>query len=114
MALLARQPTVAQRELCSSQFKQAPLARSVRCKSYVPLELIAAAGDVDAPVAVPIVAALVVTAAVTFAVPAYLNRGQSAADKIFASKQNKPLDKGKGKVPVKGKTAAGKGKTTRR
>jgi hypothetical protein len=40
--------------------------------------------------------------------------GQSAADKIFASKQNKPLDKGKGKVPVKGKTAAGKGKTTRR
>lgn len=36
-----------------------------------------AAGDVDAPVAVPIVAALVVTAAVTFAVPAYLNRGES-------------------------------------
>ena len=35
-----------------------------------------AAGDVDAPVAVPIVAALVVTAAVTFAVPAYLNRGE--------------------------------------
>jgi hypothetical protein len=42
MALLARQATVAQRALCSSQFKQAPLARSVRCKSYVPLELIAA------------------------------------------------------------------------
>jgi hypothetical protein len=114
MALLARQSGVAQRAFCPSEIKAAPGARSVRCKSYVPLELIAAAGDVDAPVAVPIVAALVVTAAVTFAVPAYLNRGQSAADKIFESKQNKPLDKGKGKIPVKGKTAAGKGKTTRR
>lgn len=39
----------------------------------------AAAGDVDAPIAVPIVAALVVTAAVTFAVPAYLNRGKRVA-----------------------------------
>lgn len=34
------------------------------------------AGDVDAPIAVPIVAAAVVTIAITFAVPAYLNRGR--------------------------------------
>eukprot|EP00775_Hariotina_reticulata_P011246 gene11246-11395_t len=59
----------------------------------VPFELIAAAGDVEAPVAVPLVAALVVTAAVTFAVPAFLNRGQQAADKIFSAQKGKPLDK---------------------
>jgi hypothetical protein len=35
-----------------------------------------AAGDVEAPLGVPIIAAIVVTAAVTFAVPAYLNRGK--------------------------------------
>jgi mannitol-specific phosphotransferase system IIBC component len=73
-------------------------------------ELIAAAGDVDAPVAVPIVAALVVTAAVTFAVPAYLNSGQKAADQIFSAKERNPLDNKKTSAQ---KTSAA-GKTKRR
>lgn len=81
-----------------------PVRKPVVCKSY---ELLAAAGDVDAPVAVPLIAALVVTAVVTAVVPAYLNRGQEAADKIFAAKEKAPLDKGK-------KTAAAGKKTARR
>ncbi|KAF8057754.1 hypothetical protein HT031_005938 [Scenedesmus sp. PABB004] len=44
-------------------------------RAATPLDILAAAGDVDAPIAVPLVAALVVTAAITFAVPAYLSRG---------------------------------------
>lgn len=168
MALLARQSAVATKVCSASPVKAAPVPRSVGCKSYVPLELIAAgkdtsrgspplpaagcvfiyqlsilpscceqrlvhcakltlitaqhlateqhhapqsympnmslrtagheltlrvpvhpatampfccslhtaAGDVEAPIGVPIIAAIVVTAAVTFAVPAYLNRGK--------------------------------------
>lgn len=77
--------------------------QSTSCNSWS--ELIAAAGDVDAPIAVPLVAAVVVTVAVTALVPAYLNRGQQAADKIFDSKQKAPLDK---KKTTSGKTASGK------
>jgi hypothetical protein len=139
MALIARQSAVSQKVCSPATVKAAPAPRSVRCKAYVPVELIAAgeccisfrtmawqvecchnvmsspfeyllaaceptalnggvqqklcshlhallssascvcraaAGDVDAPIAVPIVAAIVVTAAITFAVPAYLNRGE--------------------------------------
>lgn len=68
------------------------------------MELIAAAGDVEAPIGVPIIAAIVVTAAVTFAVPAYLNRGQQAADKIFDSR-GKPQPKVSAKAAKAGKKA---------
>lgn len=107
--LLVSQSVVAQKAAYPAVVRTAATPRAgAVCRTFtVPVDMIAAAGDVDAPVAVPIVAAIVVTAAVTFAVPAYLNRGQAAADKIFESKQKKPLDKAKtakGKAPVKGKT----------
>lgn len=49
-----------------------------------------AAGDVDAPIAVPIVAAIVVTAAITFAVPAYLNRGEPCFGDVMGQHSSLP------------------------
>jgi len=42
MALLARQSGIAQKAVSPAPVKAAPAPRAVRCKSYVPLELIAA------------------------------------------------------------------------
>jgi hypothetical protein len=83
-----------------------PARKPVVCRSY---ELLAAAGDVDAPVAVPLVAAVIVTAAATFLVPAYLQRGQAAADKIFDKDAAK-----KGTKTTSGKKATTSGKKTTR
>uniref|UniRef100_A0A383W735 Uncharacterized protein n=1 Tax=Tetradesmus obliquus TaxID=3088 RepID=A0A383W735_TETOB len=86
-----------------------PVRTPVVCRSY---ELLAAAGDVDAPVAVPLIAAVVVTAAVTFLVPAYLQRGQAAADKIFDKTAAKKGATTSGKKTVSGKKATVSGKKT--
>jgi hypothetical protein len=45
MALLARQSGVSTKVCSASAVKPAPVPRSVRCKSYVPMELIAAGTD---------------------------------------------------------------------
>ncbi|KAF6255734.1 hypothetical protein COO60DRAFT_188956 [Scenedesmus sp. NREL 46B-D3] len=83
-----------------------PARKPVVCRSY---ELLAAVGDVDAPIAVPLVAAVVVTAAVTFLVPAYLQRGQAAADTIFDKDAAK-----RGAKATSGKKATTSGKKTTR
>lgn len=101
-------PTVAARSAVGPRAFVAAAPKAARkpvvCRSY---ELLAAAGDVDAPIAVPLVAAVVVTAAVTFLVPAYLQRGQDAADKIFTKDAAK-----KGAKTTSGKKATTSGKKT--
>jgi len=52
-------------------------------------ELIAAAGDVDAPIGVIVGGAIVVTLVATAIVPLALSPGQSAADQIFDRKGKK-------------------------
>mmetsp|Transcript_28458 Transcript_28458/g.58781 ORF Transcript_28458/g.58781 Transcript_28458/m.58781 type:complete len:112 (-) Transcript_28458:156-491(-) len=51
-------------------------------------------GSVDAPIEYLIGGAVLVTLVSTAAVPLYLNRGQEAADQVFAQGKNKPKGDG--------------------
>ena len=81
------------RGLISSRVSPVCKPRRVSCRAAGWQELIAAAGDVDAPIGVVVGGAVVVTLVATAILPLVLNPGQQAADKIFSAKQQKPLDK---------------------
>lgn len=70
-----------------------PVAR--RALPAAELLQLAAAGDVDAPPGVLIGAAVLITVVATAIIPIALKPGDDAAQKIFAAKEKRPLDKKK-------------------
>eukprot|EP00877_Chromochloris_zofingiensis_P005040 jgi/Chrzof1/14537/Cz09g06150.t1 len=94
--LAGSRPTTVPYQRRAFHVARVPNARVTSCKSGWQ-ELVAAAGDVDAPIGVAVGAAVVVTIAVTLLLPLALKPGQEAADKIFEAKQKNanPLDKKK-------------------